>query len=161
VRVTCHGAGSSASNPPRGIGLDAGGRRARELCRSLAAGGALYRQGLRAADLAAPDDVRLAVELRAAAVTALAQAGDALGGPRPAAPDNRARRERRSGPCRCPLGLGAPLVWSVRALNQPDPVLPPALRRVLAVPRPDAVRARLLCALFLELENFDDAGADA
>jgi DNA-binding SARP family transcriptional activator len=122
---------------------------------------ALYRQALVAADLAAPDDVRLAVQLRAAAVAALAQAGDALGGRdlqreavQLAAGDDDALVAVLS-------AWDAPLVWSVRALNTPDPVLLPALRRALAVPRADAVRARLLCALFLELENLDDSGADA
>jgi DNA-binding SARP family transcriptional activator len=122
---------------------------------------ALYKQALRAAGLVAPSDKQLAVELRVAAVTALAQAGDAVGG-------RALQREAvtLAGDDDAALvavlsAWDAPLVWSVRATNETDDVLLPALRALLSAPRTDAVRARLLCALFLELENLDDAGADA
>jgi DNA-binding SARP family transcriptional activator len=125
---------------------------------AAATAAALYRQALAAADLL-PPDVPARVRLRAAAVRALARAGDVLAG-------RALQREavRLAGDDLDLLRLvltawDAPLIWTTRALGEADDVLLAATTRLLAVTPPGPDRARLLCAHFLEVENRDDDAA--
>lgn len=132
-------------------------RAAAEAATTLAAPGEaarLYRAALRVLAVRGDADAAEGVLLRSRAVTALAQAGDAV----------TARRLQReavrlagddTGLLRTALtAWDAPLIWSVRALREADEEVVGALRRLLAGVLPEPVRARLLCALFLELEGW-------
>ncbi|MDV3126618.1 AAA family ATPase [Mycobacterium sp. 21AC1] len=115
--------------------------------------------GTRSASPPQPDTGEHSVPARCGLISALARAGDVAS----------ARDELRRTltvvagddalTVRVLTAWDAPLVWRLRTTDAADPHVVAPLRRVLGRDHPDSVRARLLLALFAELEGADTPAA--
>ncbi|MFF5083233.1 BTAD domain-containing putative transcriptional regulator [Actinoplanes sp. NPDC000266] len=112
---------------------------------------AQWREALRLYELGGTRATMGKPALVARAVTAHARAGDIV----------RARAIYLDGgdDLATLIAWDAPLIWTTRDGREPSAAKVAAIRRELAGRHPDAVRVRLMLALFREWEGYDDAAA--